>query len=1253
MNKRNILAAGIMAVLTLGTVSATAAFVNFERSTKKAAELPKRHAPGYLTVNPLAKQLKTAEATVAPLAEADTVKLLTDFPTAAEDITNAAKTMPESGKVTWKGFNQSDLEYNYIYSIRFEQAYDSELRTRDSWIYFPVTITADNAQLILSYGASSDIGSSKSYRGAFEWCLTSDTTPESVIATIHGVDDFMSENGMKDFTYYNDLKFNGPATAGTYYLALHMKDCKPTDPAGTLGKYDYAKFSFGKINLSQTASSSAPSVGPNGEVFTMHPTEEEFNNCTVVDGNGDGSKITYYYAESGDTVYDWPIHYNNQDATGDADEWIITPAVTLSNPDVIYTASIDAFATGSFKSEAFEICIGKTPDVASMTRVILDEPAVTNNDWKTFSSRFGVAEAGNYYFGIHIKSSRTDGWRIVMKDFVVSMTETSALVPAACQELKAVADPTGAFKATVSAKLPEQYMNLAAIPAGETVSVTIASPKASVELSGAPGEVVTAELETEDGVNLITACTSNANGKGGESKTSVACGTDIPTNPVVSSQVSDDNMTLLLTWEAPTTGVNGGVVNPDELTYKLYIYQQTDQMAGWMLLQDNIAETGIILQAPVETQTLYDFMVSACNDKGESTGGIESYCSVVLGTPYVLPVMDGFTNGQILSGINITFPTDEYYGQWALDDPGKLSDESACDDSFGLIFVPTNDGGDRGMFRTPKFTTVNASNVRVRARVYCYDNMGQADVYIEDRDGSHTLLGKIDSSLGTGWVDAMFDVPASYENKPVLNLIFDVYAPNQAAYFMLDEYEIYRRYDNDLAIDKVESPSYVALGDSLKFTATLANRGCKTVNMPEVIASVIDAETGDEITRTAIAPAVKEPTVAPDSKTAFNGSFIFNKADFAGRSYALRVEINGEDDDVENNAIENALSIGLPGGPVITDLEGKMSDNGQGIELKWSAPYSNGYVDNFESYPSGDHSTLLGQWKNIDFDRQYTYTFGEYPVADAGMPKAFQVLNLVDTQLKGGLEIPSGDQFLCAMSVAEGEADDWLISPEVKGGSKLSFYISSISEAYLEPVEVLYSTTDNDPDSFTSLATLEVDIVGWQLKEFDLPADARYFAIRYYGNDMFGIFIDDICYSPVNPEVDVTGYRVYRNDNVIEPDHKTTDYTDTDVTSEVPFVYNVAVLGKTGDKEVEYPLSNTVVVSLSGIDGVTTDRAVVSGGKGVLTITGAAGLQAEIYNTAGIKVASQAALTESNSFRLLPGIYVVKVGTAVCKVNVY
>lgn len=1254
MKKSYIIIAGCMALLASGSAT-SAPFLQFERTSAHQRTVFSRNgsAADFTTLHPETVRKPTVWHAPALLADDEVVTLLDNFPQATGDVNNAATTIPESQKVQWKFYSRGDISYNYIPCAQCIQQYSRPVVSRDSWIYFPIEITEPKAQLNLSYSVSSNISPKKSFKGVFEVWITSATDPSSAVTRLHRVDDFTSTDGdQRYFTDFEGIQAKGPAAAGSYFLAIHVDDCKPNTEGAELGEYDYATYNFGKIILTQTPAA-GPVIGPNGEILTMHPTKEEFDAATIIDGNNDGAGIEYYYAVSGDRIFDWPIYYNNQNAKGDADEWFITPAVNFPDSEKLYSVSIDAYATGSFTTEAFDIRIGRKPTVEAMTSVILDEPAVTNNDWQTFASRFGINEAGEYYVGVHMKSPKSGGWRLVMKDLKIALTELSSALPEACSAISAKANPTGELTAEVTVTLPTGCLNGQKLPADSKIDVTISSAKESKTVSGKPGETVTVTIATEEGSNIITAVSSTANGQGGQIKTAVICGLDTPSNPVVRWRVDETNMMLHLEWDAPTTGTHGGVVNPEEMTYNLYIFRQTEQAAGWVRVANDIMTTFVDLQAPSASQELYDFMVSAVNSKGESLGGPESCCSIILGLPYELPMNDTFADGMILRGINIEFPTDEYSGQWALDNPGKLADDTGCADNYALIFVPEYEGGDRGMFSSPKFSTSGCKHVRTAANVYCYSGMAPANLFITDRNGQRTLLGAINAESGSGWTRVSYDLPEAFLDQSALSLTFDVHAPTTASFFMLDDYEVRELQSHDLEIKSLKVPSYVTVGNEVEVTALVANRGFSVINGANL--SGVVRYGNNTIAEFKFTPAADAAAMQPDAEIEFRGTFVLNTVDYAGLK--LTVDVNATtaetDDDTSNNRLVATFNVGLPAGPVITDLTATAAADGSSISLAWSDPYADGYLENFESYPSACYSTLLGPWKNLDFDRSYTYTLGEiYPVENAGLPKAFQVVNIVDAQLKGALDIPSGDQFLCVMS-AEGESDDWLISPEVKPGSMLSFYVTPVSDSFREPLEILYSTTDSDPDSFKSLSVAEFTTPGWDYIELKLPEDARYFALRYFGNDCFGLFIDDIRYTPANPEIAIEGYRVYRNGDVIARLNTPTTFTDKNVTLGTSYRYNVAAVARCGNATVEYPLSNTASLVATAIDTITSaSNVTVAGKSGGIVIEGGEGLQAEIFNTTGAKVAETSIISARHSFSVQPGIYIVKVGTAVTKVNV-
>ncbi|MBR3109735.1 MAG: fibronectin type III domain-containing protein [Prevotella sp.] len=76
---------------------------------------------------------------------------------------------------------------------------------------------------------------------------------------------------------------------------------------------------------------------------------------------------------------------------------------------------------------------------------------------------------------------------------------------------------------------------------------------------------------------------------------------------------------------------------------------------------------------------------------------------------------------------------------------------------------------------------------------------------------------------------------------------------------------------------------------------------------------------------------------------------------------------------------------------------------------------------------------------------------------------------------------------------------------------KLTFYYRTRGMGYRERFQVGYSTTSNDPSTFTWDDEVETYIFEYYTKYVMLaPANARYVAIRYLSNDKYSIYIDNL-----------------------------------------------------------------------------------------------------------------------------------------------
>jgi len=196
----------------------------------------------------------------------------------------------------------------------------------------------------------------------------------------------------------------------------------------------------------------------------------------------------------------------------------------------------------------------------------------------------------------------------------------------------------------------------------------------------------------------------------------------------------------------------------------------------------------------------------------------------------------------------------------------------------------------------------------------------------------------------------------------------------------------------------------------------------------------------------------------------------------------------------------------------------------------------------FESVP--DWSLTFDPWTVNDQDGAETYGFTDVEYPHNYEPMAFIAFNPATTTPP--LEDPElqphgGARFgACMASVPPPFNNDWLISPQTTLGMNptFSFWVRSYTDQYgLEKYNVLVSTTDNNPASFTSISgsTPLLAPAAWTSMEFDLSAytgQTVYVAIQCVSEDAWVFMVDDLSIDFIvgTPETDQeVVYSIYPN----------------------------------------------------------------------------------------------------------------------------
>ena len=177
-----------------------------------------------------------------------------------------------------------------------------------------------------------------------------------------------------------------------------------------------------------------------------------------------------------------------------------------------------------------------------------------------------------------------------------------------------------------------------------------------------PGETVS---WTDDQVSLgSTQCYRayaryGEDGKGEGLGASIYVGLDRPSAPTdLKVDVSDND--VVLTWNAPQTGYNGGSIIPDELTYNIYRKYPDDY--DYTLIKGGLTGTTFTDEVDFDEETAVKYSIAAVNATGEGYKTLESDI-VTVGPAAGLPFTESFADGTLdhKSWTTETSQDSEYY----------------------------------------------------------------------------------------------------------------------------------------------------------------------------------------------------------------------------------------------------------------------------------------------------------------------------------------------------------------------------------------------------------------------------------------------------------------------------------------------------------------------------------------------------------------------------------------------------------------
>lgn len=1066
----------------------------------------------------------------------------------------------------------------------------------------------------------------------------------AVTAGVNG--GYIDTENLRYNVYLNDTRINDAPVSGTAF-DFTMPD----------GEYSLYVASVEAVNGGNVSARGYSEPVKYGDAFTLPytitPTESEGNLVTMIASRYAGYSWTGDYRpyEQCFTCY---TGYDKK-----ADEWLILPAVKITDTERLTEVACDVMAEEGWDEttvEALEVAYGRTADPSDMKVVKLFD-RMKNRDYERYTAWFAVPESGDYYIAFHAVSEPFQ-YGIKLKNIAIKPSERPATTPTEPTSLSAKAKPEGELKADVTFVMPATDCAGSRLDSNSPLTATVTTPAEAKTVQGLPGSSQTVTVATVQGLNTITVSVSNS-AEGMETATEVFTGIDIPKPiSVMSSTTDEDNATISLKWEAPTTGVNGGYVNPADITYSLCL--EDSESGSWEIVRDLGRQTSLdYAVTPVpEELTVAQVGILAQNAQGHC--GVFRMVSEVVGKPYDLPMHEKFDGWDYAYNPVLLGDENTYTGYW-----GYSSDPSnfigATTETGVMMAYPYSDDEPVSTARLilPKFSTVGADNCGIEFSAYCGPDAAPLKVYARSYGMEMTLIGEFCETSFTGWKKCRLMLPTEFVGRKWVEITIDAVFDRADQNAAMDYYKIKTFLDSDMEAVSVSAPAYMLTGTPATVTATVENAGLKAAAAPEVVCEIAK---GGKALATLTMDAGESATLADGDRLTYRAEFT-PTGDAVG-DIDITVRIITADQNAANDMASAEASVSAGNEPVVTDLKADVDDGA--VVLTWTEPLMASGRESFENFDSFSWFDRLGDFKCVDGDGLELAYFANFSFPGQAVPKAWQVVGserMTEIISEAGYEddtftAADGDRFLMAMvplSILVGEetkkADDWLISPEVREGSSFSFKLYNNSGG-IEKVEVLCSTEDDDTAHFELMEALDVFHGNWKQYDYTLPAGARRFAIRYTGNTEYSTFIclDDITYDPMTL-MSVVGYDIVRNGETIASQAQAPgSYVDKAYPAG-SITYNVIPVVKT-DETIERGLvSNTVVINPTGIGATSVAAVTVSGERGAIVVSGAEGLDLRVASADGRTVFVGTG-GPGITVPVAPGVYVVSVGGTVIKVMV-
>ncbi len=291
----------------------------------------------------------------------------------------------------------------------------------------------------------------------------------------------------------------------------------------------------------------------------------------------------------------------------------------------------------------------------------------------------------------------------------------------------------------------------------------------------------------------------------------VFTGVEIPAEvPYLSSTPSEDMMSTRLEWGRPTTGQDGGYVNPEEVTFDIYRYEENYVGWFWQVYAQDVKDTSFVYTMDEGSpQDLIQLGVKTRNSEGVSDKMVA--INTMLGTPYALPVNENFDDPYIGASFKpwITYAPDASYNyqQWQFEYLQNV-DGSYTGETIGMLGTTWYDDT-KGMLGFPRFTTKGCEEVELSITLLNGSNMPKVTLSGETYGSKSVEIGSVEKSETEGLQTYTFRLPAELIGKDWVQVYLNVEYETYSQFVYLEDVAI---QGTTVGVSAVEAGTSIAGG---------------------------------------------------------------------------------------------------------------------------------------------------------------------------------------------------------------------------------------------------------------------------------------------------------------------------------------------------------------------------------------------------------------------------------------------------------